>query len=60
MQRVSSLAICNDFVDAGTVMKLKSRFTEDQLDSMADRLLTELRGTGAHYPLRAVWARKRM
>jgi hypothetical protein len=41
-----------------TVMKLQTSLSEDDLDSLADRLLIELRESGAHYPLRIVWGRK--
>jgi len=40
-------------------MKLKTNLTEEQLDTLPDRLYSELLETGAHYPLRAVWGRKK-
>jgi hypothetical protein len=40
-------------------MKLQTGLSDDDLDTMADRLLVELREKGAHYPLRAVWGRKK-
>jgi hypothetical protein len=46
--------------NCATVMGLKTGLADEVLDSMADRLLVELRETGAHYPLRAVWGRKKL
>ncbi len=39
-------------------MQLKTTLSNEELDTLADRLLVELREVGAHYPLRAVWGRK--
>jgi hypothetical protein len=40
-------------------MGLKTALSDEDLSSLATRLLTELREMGAHYPLRAVWGRKK-
>jgi hypothetical protein len=39
-------------------MGLKTGLSQKELDTLADRLLVELRESGAHYPLRVVWGRK--
>jgi len=39
-------------------MGTKTTLSNEELDTLADRLLVELRERGAHYPLRAVWGRK--
>ncbi|TVY91136.1 Methyltransferase [Lachnellula willkommii] len=40
-------------------MHLKTDLTDEQLDTLPDRLYAELLERGAHYPLRAVWGRKK-
>ncbi|PQE06890.1 methyltransferase protein [Rutstroemia sp. NJR-2017a BVV2] len=40
-------------------MNLRTSLSNIQLDTLADRLYAELIETGAHYPLRAVWGRKK-
>ncbi|KAH8585286.1 hypothetical protein B0O99DRAFT_647316 [Bisporella sp. PMI_857] len=40
-------------------MHFETNLTEEQLDTLSDRLYTELVERGAHYPLRAVWGRKK-
>ncbi|TVY27399.1 Methyltransferase [Lachnellula hyalina] len=41
-------------------MGLKTALTEESLNTLPERLYTELIETGAHYPLRAVWGRKKL
>ncbi|KAL1604782.1 hypothetical protein SLS60_004322 [Paraconiothyrium brasiliense] len=57
-------ATCTAGAIAGLVMHakmmgLKTGLSDEELDSMADRLLVELREKGANYPLRAAWGRKK-
>ncbi|OCL14893.1 hypothetical protein AOQ84DRAFT_370870 [Glonium stellatum] len=41
-------------------MGLKTNLAAEEIDTLAGRLLVELRKTGAHYPLRVVWGRKKL
>ncbi|KAJ8069780.1 hypothetical protein OCU04_000196 [Sclerotinia nivalis] len=40
-------------------MNLDTKLSNEQLDTLGDRLYAELVQTGAHYPLRSVWGRKK-
>lgn len=60
MLRVSAIYLFDSWLtESSAVMNVDKNFTTEQMDTLAERLLEELRDTGAHYPLRAVWARKK-
>ena len=40
-------------------MGLEAGMNEEAMDTLPDRLYAQLIEVGAHYPLRAVWGRKR-
>jgi hypothetical protein len=41
------------------VMGLETGLSDEDLGSLAGRLFVELNEMGAHYPMRAVWGRKK-